>query len=299
VTEPFDLTCQVTIGLLPAYLDDDLPDRQAVRLEQHLVTCPGCLTYLAQLRRTIAAVAGLRLEWDRERVWDRIAATLAGTSAPVPGADADPGTSGLVPNPPTVAFKFLRADRVSPFAGVRWPEPGHGWVRADARPGPCRRAVHACRVRDLAYWVDQTLWRVELAGDVAETPSKIVAERGRLVERVAGWPAVAGGFVADCAARIGQLLNQARERGDTRSVHFLTAYAEEVAQDKDPASVSYVAAHAAGVVGWTAEEALTAASAGVDNPFDQERHRQSGWLADRLGLRPTGEATGEPATTPG
>jgi len=48
--EVFDLTCEVTVGLLPNYLDDDLPERQVVRFEQHIVMCPGCRTYLAQLR---------------------------------------------------------------------------------------------------------------------------------------------------------------------------------------------------------------------------------------------------------
>jgi hypothetical protein len=291
MSELFDLTCQVAVGLLPDYLDEDLPERQVVRLEQHLVACPGCLTYLGQLRRTIGAVAGLRLERSREGVWERIAATLGSPPVPAPGSAADPATAG----PTVVAFKFLRAGRISPFAGVAWPEPGHGWVRAAARPGPCRRAVHACRVRDLAYWVDQTLWRVELAGDVVQTPSKLVAERGRLVERVDGWPGAAGAFVADCVARIGQLLARAREREDAKNIHFLTSYLDDVAQDEDPASVSYVAAHAAGLVGWTAEEALEAVPSGVDNPFDRERRRQSGWLADRLGL----PGTGEPAVPPG
>ncbi len=273
--EAFDLTCHVTVGLMPQYLDDDLPESQVVRLEQHIVVCPGCHTYLAQLRRTIAAVSALSSDGLRRQAWQGIVARLPGSS--------DPRNE---PAGQVVAYKFLSGDRMSPFARVRWPEPGAGWVFASTDVGACRRAVHACRVPDLAYWLGERLWRVELAGGIAETPSKIVAGRGRLLGLVDGWPESSGAFIEDCQARLEQLLSQAQEQQDFRAVRFLKAYAREIEPDRDPASVSYTTAHAAGVVGWTQEEGLAAKARGEYSPFDSERRRQSRWLADQLGLTP-------------
>lgn len=275
----FDLTCTVTVGLMPRYFDDELPERQVARLEQHLMVCPGCATYVDQLRRTVAAVAGLRRDRGPGRVWEGLAARLL--------ASSDPGveSAGQV-----VAYKFLAADRTSPFARVRWPEPGSGWVVASAAVGTCRPAVHACRVQDLAYWLGQTLWRVELAGQVVESSSKIAAERGRLLEEVAGWPEASRDFIQDCKDRLGQLREQAdeqaKEQRDYHVVRFLDSYLKEIKGDSDPASVSYTAAHAAGIVGWTPDGAQAARAHGEHSPLDSERRRQSRWLAARLGLAP-------------
>jgi hypothetical protein len=273
--ETYDLTCSVAVARMPRYLDDALDGAEAVRLEQHIMVCPGCSTYLAQLRRTIAAVAGLR----------RLGASGA---APAPRQPVDesagPESAGQV-----VAYKFLSADRVSPFARVRWPEPGSGlWMRGSADSGVCKRSVHACRPGGLAYWLDRgyLLWQVELAGQMAETESKVAAERGRLLAVVDGWPEASEAFVDECLTRLAGLLDLARQRGEKRAEHFLTSYQDEIARDhdRDPASVSYTVAHAADVLGWTADDAREAGARGAANPFDDERQRQGRWLADRLRL---------------
>jgi hypothetical protein len=277
VDEWFDLTCQVAVGLLPKYLDDDLAEPQVVRLEQHIAICPGCATYLAQLRRTIAAVSGLRGDGLQRQVWEGIAADLradAGAGAAIPdAADEDR----------VVAYKFLSSDRTSPFAGVRWPEPG-GWVFAASTVGTCRRAVHACRARDLAYWLGERLWRVELAGSITESASKVVAERGRLLAPVDGWPGASAAFIENCVARMADLLGLARDNQDFRAVRVLKVYTEELRGDADPASVSYTVAHAAGIAGWFPGQALAAQARGERTPFDAERRRQSDWIAEKLGL---------------
>jgi hypothetical protein len=275
----FDLTCKVTVGLMPRYFDDELPERQVVRLEQHLMVCPGCTTYLDQLRRTVAAVAGLRGDRRPGQVWAGLAARLLSSGDP-----------GVEPAGQVVAYKFLAADRTSPFARVRWPEPGAGWVVASAAVGTCRPAVHACRVKDLAYWLNATLWRVELAGQVADSSAKIAAERGRLLEQVAGWPEASQAFIQDCSARLEQLREQAdeqaKEERDYHVVRFLDRYLKEIEGDSDPASVSYTTAHAAGIVGWTHDGAMAAKAHGEHSPLDSERRRQSRWLAAQLGLAP-------------
>lgn len=87
-----------------------------------------------------------------------------------------------------IAYKFLRAGRVGPFSGVTWPVPGE-WLHAGGGARACERRVHGCRVGDLPEWIDHELWRIELDGDVALDCGKLVAGRGRLVERIAPWDA--------------------------------------------------------------------------------------------------------------
>ncbi len=291
-----DLTCQVSVGLLPKYLDDCLPETQTVRLEQHIMICPGCRTYLEQLRRTIAAVSRLVIGEPRHQFWADIAARLpvatvsAGLGVDGSGVLGNTDPRPAVPDPdPTdrvVAYKFLASDRTAPFAQVRWPEPGSDWIVASAAVGTCHRAVHACRAKDLAYWLNQRLWRVELAGEVTESMTKIVAGRGRLLEPVDGWPEAGPAFIDDCVTRLAELCDWAKENHDYRATRMLRAYVKETVEDgdTDPASVSYTVAHAAGIVGWLPGEGLAAKARGERTPFDAERRRQSRWLADRLGL---------------
>ena len=84
-----------------------------------------------------------------------------------------------------IAYKFLDEGRVAPFTGVRWPEPG-SWLESD-RVELCVSGVHACRIRDLPYWLRTELWEVELEGDVVEGERLVAARRGRLVRRVEAW----------------------------------------------------------------------------------------------------------------
>src|SRR5207237_719528 len=84
---------------------------------------------------------------------------------------------------PVIAYKFLRVGAVGPFTGHRW-SPGTWVDAADVHEG---LGVHACRVSDLAFWIGEELWRVELQGHVWERATQIEAARGRLLDRVAGW----------------------------------------------------------------------------------------------------------------
>lgn len=100
-----------------------------------------------------------------------------------------------------IAYKFLRDGRVGPFSGMRWPETGE-WLAAADAGRTCEGRVHACRVEDLAEWMDHELWRVELDGDVAVDCGKLVAQRGRLVERIEAWDAeLMAQFAEACALR--------------------------------------------------------------------------------------------------
>jgi anti-sigma factor RsiW len=48
-----DLSCQELVELATEYLEDALPPPERARFEQHLAACPGCQTYLEQMRQTI------------------------------------------------------------------------------------------------------------------------------------------------------------------------------------------------------------------------------------------------------
>ena len=47
------LECRELVELLTDYLDDALPRTDAERVTEHLETCPGCQTYLDQLKGVI------------------------------------------------------------------------------------------------------------------------------------------------------------------------------------------------------------------------------------------------------
>jgi anti-sigma factor RsiW len=48
------MTCQELVELVTDYLEGALPREAALRFEAHLAACPGCETYLEQVRSTIA-----------------------------------------------------------------------------------------------------------------------------------------------------------------------------------------------------------------------------------------------------
>jgi anti-sigma factor RsiW len=57
-----DIPCQRVVELLTEYLESALSTDDTLALERHLTSCPGCSTYLEQLRETIKATGALREE---------------------------------------------------------------------------------------------------------------------------------------------------------------------------------------------------------------------------------------------
>jgi anti-sigma factor RsiW len=53
---PVDLTCRELVELVTDYFDDALAPAERARFEAHVAACPGCDTYLEQVRATIRAV---------------------------------------------------------------------------------------------------------------------------------------------------------------------------------------------------------------------------------------------------
>jgi hypothetical protein len=87
-----------------------------------------------------------------------------------------------------IVCKFLAKGAIGPFTGFAWPLPsdqGEGpWVEAEKFPN---EGVHGLDIDDLAYWLHDELWIVELGGSILRAPTQIIASRGRLVRRVDRW----------------------------------------------------------------------------------------------------------------
>ena len=54
-----DLTCKELVELVTEYLEESLPPHVRAQFEEHLALCPGCTTYLEQMRQTIRAMGEL------------------------------------------------------------------------------------------------------------------------------------------------------------------------------------------------------------------------------------------------
>ena len=130
------------------------------------------------------------------------------------------------------AYKFLALDAVGRFSEFRWPlpagrEPGV-WVEADAELDVCRHGIHACRADQLLDWIDDELWEIELGGELVESDTMLVAQRGRLLRRVDAWDGGAAHEFADvCVWRArDHALRSLRRVGLTRSSERLVGAVE-------------------------------------------------------------------------
>jgi anti-sigma factor RsiW len=56
------ITCAEVVELVTDYLERALPAAQAEVFEQHLNFCEGCVTYVEQMRTTVATVGRVREE---------------------------------------------------------------------------------------------------------------------------------------------------------------------------------------------------------------------------------------------
>ena len=216
-----------------------------------------------------------------------------------------------------IAYKFLRAERVGPFSGVAWPE--GEWLQASGGDRACSPRVHACRVEDLPEWMDDELWRVELAGDMRVDCGKLVADRGRLLERISIWdPDLMAAFGEACALRVRDaaltLLPRRAARdalaGCTTAEQLAAAVAQLDGLDPDEArAAGYVGDAARHVLGARAEPVTAPTHAAVNGfiaahaaafaeddlaAVQRERAWQAAWLSRRLGLPPINETNNKP-----
>ncbi len=53
------LECREFVELVTEYLEGTLPPPERARFEAHIALCPGCATYLEQMRQTVRATGTL------------------------------------------------------------------------------------------------------------------------------------------------------------------------------------------------------------------------------------------------
>jgi hypothetical protein len=205
-----------------------------------------------------------------------------------------------------LAYKFLDAAGRAPFTGAEWTP--DRWVEETAAI-PCRQGVHACRAADVSHWLAADMWEVELDGDVVPGRHKLVASRGRLVRRVAGYDDAVRELAAVGAWRSrDRAVDALRTEGATALAHRLTAAvtleqlaalgaevddttfaggaaalaadAAHFAMHGHPAQSPFVAACSAG----HAQAGPGGGQQAYDAGYAAERAHQSAWLAERLGL---------------
>jgi len=75
-TEVEEVTCREFVELVTDYLEGALPDRRLELVEQHLVMCDWCKTYLEQFEATVEALPGAAESESPSREAER--ALLAG-----------------------------------------------------------------------------------------------------------------------------------------------------------------------------------------------------------------------------
>lgn len=185
-----------------------------------------------------------------------------------------------------IAYKFLAAGGRATFSKRDWPlpssnEPG-AWL--DAAPGPlaaCRNGVHACEARDLAYWLGDELWQVELAGEQISGPQSLIARRGRLVRRIDAWnPTSAGELARVCLQRAERFVaDLPAKHGATATAEILDHGAQYLATAR---SCRESGAHA--VSTYSSAMAFTLLAASAVDAFHDERRAQSELLRQALQL---------------
>ena len=178
-----------------------------------------------------------------------------------------------------IALKFMRSGARSLFVQQSWPAPqaAGGWL--EAAPGPlvpCRNGLHACRVEDLAFWIADELWEIELAGEWIQAPDALVARRARLSRKIERWGAaeVRAQFGAACVARAADGCRRAGLAGDHQAAQYLEQ-AEGFARAGNAAVAAYAAALVFGALGPEAD---------AMQGFRSERREQGLLLASILGL---------------
>jgi anti-sigma factor RsiW len=65
LTEDLDLACNELVELVTDYVEGVLPAGERARFDAHLVECPDCVEYVAQMHRTIVAVGLAAPELER------------------------------------------------------------------------------------------------------------------------------------------------------------------------------------------------------------------------------------------
>jgi hypothetical protein len=119
----------------------------------------------------------------------------------------------------------------------------------------------------MPFWVGPTLYEVELAGEIVEGRSKLVASRARLLRRIEAWDeGLRDVYTRMCADRAHELAFSVAPPLESWDAVI------EPSVPEGPALLGFVAARIA--------EEISGAEA-----YRAERASQAAWLAERLGRR--------------
>lgn len=69
---PDEVQCREVVDVLTDYLEGALPADQRAALEQHLLTCEGCTSYVDQMRTSIGLTGRLQQEDVPAAVMDKV-----------------------------------------------------------------------------------------------------------------------------------------------------------------------------------------------------------------------------------
>ena len=167
--------------------------------------------------------------------------------------------------------KFLATGARGPLSGFAWPTPSSSapgaWVEVDGPLSPCTRGVHACRPFDLAHWIHDELWELEVGGEQTAGLDCVVVSRARLVRRIEAWSAQAQRFAEACVAHAAAQVEPA---------HF-----DIVSELLDDARLMTASGYVA-VSAFTAAFAVSRLPATESSAYRQERAWQSAWIAREL-----------------
>lgn len=75
------LSCEQFVELVTEYLENALDAGARQEFEEHLALCPGCVTYLDQIRETIRQSGRVRLEDLSPAARDHLLAAFDGWTA--------------------------------------------------------------------------------------------------------------------------------------------------------------------------------------------------------------------------
>jgi hypothetical protein len=180
------------------------------------------------------------------------------------------------------AFKFLAHGGVGPVSEYPWPAPAPqagqpgAWVQAASALEACRSGVHACGADELAHWLHDELWIVELAGEIVPGIDCVVAQRGRLLRKVDAWSqGGAARFATAARDHAAELVATASEPARAR----LTQYVADSSWHLPHGSTALAAFCAAMAVAW-----LGGGSRFDDATYRSERVWQSRFIVGDLEL---------------
>jgi anti-sigma factor RsiW len=84
------ISCQEVVELVTDYLEGELDDATRTELEAHLALCPGCHTYVEQMRQTIDELGHVPVDTLSEQAQNDLVAAFRTFHSPgTPGSSGD------------------------------------------------------------------------------------------------------------------------------------------------------------------------------------------------------------------